>query len=84
MAGKTPRLPPGCGVNLGEPLLFNRHQHDFQAARRLRFCLACKTGGSMDENSVFVCKKCATVHTSNLTAPRQFDKFLLLAGRGGG
>src|SRR5258706_4844793 len=54
------------------------------AARRMRFCLNCKTIGSMDENSVFVCNKCERKHASNLTAPRMFDRFLLLAGRGSG
>lgn len=38
----------------------------------------------MDESSRFVCPKCETVHVSNLTAPRMFDRFLLLAGRGSG
>lgn len=53
-------------------------------ARRLRFCLKCKTQGSMDEQCKFTCLKCGTVHTSNNTAPRVFSKFSILAGRGGG
>ena len=84
MAPKGIRLPPGCGESLNEPFLFNPYQQSFQAARRQRFCLNCKTIGSMDENSVFVCKKCERHHESNLTAPRMFDRFLLLAGRGSG
>lgn len=84
MPSKTIRLPPGCGESLTEPLLYNPHQADFMAARRLRFCLNCKTMGSMNENSIFVCKKCEKQHESNLTAPRAFDRFLLLAGRGSG
>ena len=40
--------------------------------------------GAMSENGTFVCKKCGTNHVSNLTAPRAFDRFLVLAGRGGG
>jgi phage terminase large subunit len=84
MAKSDIRLPPGCGADLDVPLLFNPYQQKFQEARRLRFCLNCKKMGSMDETSQFVCKNCATPHYSNLTAPRAFDKFLILAGRGGG
>lgn len=78
------RLPPGCGEDLGEVLLANPYQTDFMEKRRLRFCLVCKTQGSMDANCNFTCLKCGTVHHSNLTAPRVFDRFLVLAGRGGG
>ncbi len=77
-------LPPNCGADLDVPLLFNPYQADFQAKRRLRLCLTCNTQGSMDSNSAFTCAQCGTVHVSNLTAPRVFDRFLLLAGRGGG
>ncbi len=80
----TVRLPPGCGEDCDEPLLENPYQTDFMAKRRMRFCLNCKTMGSMDVNSVFVCKKCERKHESNVTAPRAYDRFLLLAGRGGG
>lgn len=81
------RLPPGCGRLLEEPLLYNEYQQRFIRARRMRFCLNCKTTGSMDEMGRFVCAKCAKDHSGrwgNLTAPRMFDNFLLLAGRGGG
>lgn len=78
------RLPAGCGKLLNDPLLFNPYQDDFMRKRRLRFCLNCKTVGSMDENGRFVCGKCQQTHVDNLTAPRLFDRFLLLAGRGGG
>lgn len=81
---KHTHLPPGIGADLDKPLLFNPYQQAFQDARRLRFCLVCKTIGSMDENSRFTCKKCGTHHVNNLTAPRVYDQFLLLAGRGGG
>lgn len=81
---KDTHLPPGCGSDLDQPILFNPYQHAFQIARRLRFCLKCKRGGTMDHNSVFVCPTCGVNHTSNLTAPRVYDRFLLLAGRGGG
>ena len=84
MAKSAVRLPPQCGEDLHVPLLFNPYQDEFQKARRLRFCLNCKTLGSMDETGTFVCKKCATPHYSNLTAPRHFDHFSILAGRGGG
>ena len=78
------RLPPGCGEDLQVPLLHNPYQQQFMTARRQRFCLNCKTMGSMDETGVFICRKCQTYHHSNLTAPRAFDRFLILAGRGGG
>lgn len=81
------RLPPGCGKDLEVPVLENPYIHGpqgFDAARRLRFCLNCKTVGSSDINMRLKCGKCGMEHTNNLTAPRVFDRFLLLAGRGGG
>ena len=93
--GKTVRLPPGCGKMLDEPLLYNEYQQRFTRARRMRFCLVCKRAGienadclySMDENGNAVCARCHTAangNWGNLTAPRAFHTFLLLAGRGGG
>jgi hypothetical protein len=78
------RLPPGCGEGLNEPFLYNPYQEAFQQARKLRFCLNCKTMGSMDDMCAFVCQKCQTKHGSNLTAPRVNDQLLVVAGRGGG
>lgn len=81
------RLPPGCGKLLDDPLYYNEYQQRFTRARRMRFCLNCKTLGSMNEVGVFVCAKCHKEHNGrwgNLTAPRAFNRFLLLAGRGGG
>lgn len=81
------RLPPGCGKLLEEPLLYNEYQQRFIRARRMRFCLNCRTMGSMNEVGQFTCAKCAKQHDGrwgNLTAPRAFKRFLLLAGRGGG
>lgn len=81
------RLPPGIGKLLEEPLLENPYQSGFQAARRKRFCLNCRTMGSMTEMGLFTCRKCGKEHNGrwgNLTAPRAFNNFLLLAGRGGG
>ena len=83
-ASKTPRLPPHCGEDLDEPYLFNPYLEQFQADRRLRYCMNCRTIGSMTPNCAFVCPKCQVNHTSNLTAPHVFDHFLLLSGRGGG
>jgi phage terminase large subunit-like protein len=83
----TVRLPPGCGRLLEEPLLYNEYQQRFTRARRQRFCLNCRTMGMMDEVGSFVCSNCQKVHNGkwgNLTAPRMYDTFLLLAGRGGG
>lgn len=81
------KLPPGCGKLLEEPLLYNEFQQRFMRARRMRFCLVCKTMGHMDEMGRFQCGGCKTEHNGrwgNLTAPRAFNRFLLLAGRGGG
>ncbi len=77
-------LPPGCGEDLSVPLLINPYQQAFQAARRARFCLDCKSSGSMDMTGTFTCPKCQKTHVSNLTAPRLYDRLLVLAGRGGG
>lgn len=81
------RLPPGCGKLLEEPLLYNEYQQRFIRARRMRFCLNCRTMGAMNEVGQFTCAKCSKEHNGrwgNLTAPRAFNNFLLLAGRGGG
>lgn len=81
------RLPPGTGALLNEPLLYSEYQQRFMRSRRLRFCLACKKLGSMNEMGEFVCAGCHAAHNGrwgNLTAPRAFNRFLLLAGRGGG
>lgn len=78
------RLPPGCGESLDELLLYNPYQAKFMADRRLRFCLNCRTQGTMTENAVFVCARCQRQHFSNNTAPRIFNRFCLLAGRGSG
>jgi hypothetical protein len=81
------RLPPGIGKLLNEPLLYNEYQQRYTRARRLRFCLNCKTMGSMDEMGRFTCAKCHMEHNGrwgNLTAPRAYNNFLLLSGRGGG
>jgi len=81
---KGVRLPPGCGADLHEPLLYNPYQQAFQSARRKRYCTNCHTIGSMTSNSVFKCAKCGVHHKSNLTAPRVFNRLGLLAGRGSG
>ena len=84
---QTVRLPPGCGKLLHESRLYSEYQQRFQRARRMRFCLACRKIGHMDENGHFECAKCSTVHDGrwgNLTAPRCFTNFMLLAGRGAG
>ncbi len=81
------RLPPGCGSLINEPLLYQEYQQRFTRARRLRFCLSCRTIGSMDEMGRFQCAKCGKEHNGrwgNLSAPRAFNTFSLLSGRGGG
>lgn len=84
MAKGSVRLPPNCGADINEPILYNPYQQHFQEARRRRFCLVCKTAGSMAPDCTFTCAKCKTPHFSNLTAPRVYDSFLLMSGRGSG
>lgn len=85
MAGRKVILPPGCGEDINEPLLFNPYQESFQDARRTRFCLACKKVWKMSVSlSVPTCPHCGTVHLTNITSPRMFRRFLILSGRGGG
>lgn len=88
---KLSHLPPNCGADLQEPLLYNPYQQHFQQARRMRYCMKChqvdpKTGasGSTGPDGRFVCPFCGEIHVTNLTAPRLFDRLLVLAGRGGG
>lgn len=60
----------------------------------MRFCLACKKMGYAELVNTetgpelsFVCQQCNKAHNGrwgNLTAPRAYNRFLLLAGRGGG
>ena len=78
------RLPPGCGDDVNAPLLFNPWQAEALKAQKLRYCLVCHKIGTMDSQMRFVCPTCATTHTSNLTAPRVFNRFGLFAGRRGG
>jgi hypothetical protein len=80
---KLTHLPPNCGADLDVPLLFNPYQQAFQDARRQRYCLDCKTVGETAMDGIFRCV-CGKVHYTNLTAPRVFDRLLVLAGRGGG
>lgn len=84
MAKKTV-LPPGIGAALGEPVLVNPYLEKFQHARRMRYCLACsKIWHMVPGQGLHACPHCKTSHPTNITAPRMFDNFLLLAGRGGG
>lgn len=78
-------LPPGIGAALEEVPLYNPYLEAFQNARRMRYCLNCEKIWSMlPGQGHHVCPHCKTFHPSNITAPRLFDNFLLLAGRGGG
>lgn len=81
---KETHYPPGCGADIDVPLLHNPYQAAFQTARRQRYCLHCKTTGETNGQGEFVCSGCGVVHVSNLTAPRLYDRLLVLAGRGGG
>lgn len=89
MAGRKVILPPGCGEDINEPLLFNPYQEALQKARRTRFCLACKKlwtmdGKNVDQLGIPFCPHCKTPHPTNITSPRVYDRLLALAGRGGG
>lgn len=78
-------LPPGCGEDLTEPLLVNPYQQLFQEARRTRYCFHCKRVWVMGVAAgIPRCDHCGTHHPTNVTAPRVYDRLLVLAGRGGG
>lgn len=78
------RLPPGCGEDVNAQILYNGFQVEALKAQRLRFCIPCQRISSMNDRSEFVCVHCKTTHTSNLTAPRVFNRFGAFAGRRGG
>ena len=78
------RIPPNCGIDLLNTLLYNPFQQRFQEARRQRFCLKCRKVGSMIGVGFYTCPHCATAHPFNLTAPRIFQWFMLRAGRRSG
>ncbi len=77
------RLPPGCGLDLGKPILANSYQIAFHTARRQRFCLQCKTVGAAITGTL-QCPKCLTTHKNNTTFPRLFNSLHLRAGRRSG
>lgn len=78
-------LPPGIGAALDDEVLANPYLDAFQDARRMRYCLHCHRIWSMIAGQgIHRCPHCKTLHPTNVTAPRVFDNFLLLAGRGGG
>ena len=79
----TKRLPPGCGEDVGKPLLYNVHQQDMQTARRQRFCPECKKIALTNEYGQVVCT-CGTTYRNNLRAPRLYHRFMLRAGRRSG
>lgn len=85
MAGRKVILPPGCGEDINEPLLYNPYQDAFQDARRTRFCFVCKKIWKMSMGlGIPTCPHCQTQHFSNTTSPRVYDRLLVLSGRGGG
>ena len=77
------RLPPGCGLDLHKPLLYNPYQMGFQAARRLRRCSTCSRIVSPEPGHLR-CPLCRTIHRDNTTFPRQFKSLHLRAGRRSG
>lgn len=76
------RLPPGCGLDLHRTLLFNPYQVEFQKARRLRFCTACKRV-VMPAAGTLKCD-CLVTHRDNTTFPRLYKSLHLRAGRRSG
>lgn len=77
------RLPQFCGELVGEVLKFHKHQHDFHAARRLRFCAHCKKIGT-PKIGTLQCPNCQDTHLTNATFPRCYSSLHLRAGRRGG
>ena len=82
MASPT-RLPPGCGLDLHKPLLYNPYQMGLQTARRLRRCSSCQRIVSPEPGHLR-CPLCRTIHRDNTTFPRQYKSLHLRAGRRSG
>lgn len=81
MASK--RLPPGCGLDIQKPLLFNPYTVEFQKARRMRKCLVCLSIVSPPPGSL-QCPVCKKTHPDNSRFPRLFKSLHLRAGRRSG
>ena len=77
------RIPPGCGLDLHKPILYNAYQAHFHEARRLRHCLVCQRVGPPISGSL-QCPKCLTLHKNNTTFPRLYTSLHLRAGRRSG
>lgn len=77
------RLPPGCGLDVNRPLLYNPYQLSFQESRRLRRCDRCTKIVSPEPGGLR-CPHCYKAHTDNTTFPRLFKSLHLRAGRRSG
>jgi len=75
------RFPPGIGITVDTPLLFNPYQQEFLKARRMRFCEACKIIGYCGSDGIFRCQKCVTTQPN---AKRVYKRLGLFAGRRSG
>ena len=80
------RLPPSVGQDLKKPLLYNPYQIEFQKARRLRWCYACKQIGSTNplNGGTFTCDHCHTIYRDTISAPRYYRWLGVFSGRRGG
>ena len=77
------KIPPGCGLDLHKPLLYNPYFADLQAKRRQRRCTVCQSTVS-PEPGALICPVCQFTHTGNTTLPRLYKSLHLRAGRRSG
>lgn len=77
------RLPPGCGLDIHKPLLFNIYQTSFQEARRLRCCSTCGSVVTPPPGTM-QCPICLRRHDENTFFPRLYKSLHLRAGRRSG
>lgn len=77
------RLPPGCGLDIPNRILYNVYQAEFQKARKLRKCAVCKSIVSPEPGGL-KCPTCWKTHENNTTFPRLYKSLHLRAGRRSG
>ena len=78
------RLPPGCGLDLHNPLLANPYFLAFQENRRKRYCATHCGSIVSPESGSLLCPVCQHTHTDNTSFPRLFKSLHLRAGRRSG
>lgn len=75
------RLPPGIGLDVNKPLIYNPWQQEFLKARRMRYAPCCNRIGNTGADGLFRCPVCAT---EIVNAKRVYRRLGIFAGRRGG